>query len=268
MISISRTSGLYARRRMRAIVVGNGHLSERDRRHIRRYATNGSKCMVVRFNDMKSWRYGEPVDVHVTRLPSGLFPLLPYSAEEWYVTVDPKSVSGEGVVLPVYERGRRDEGTTADTLSIFPWCNSCGTHCAHNWTMMGPSTGALVLSYLEDVPHIRNIDVYGMNWNGDLPHNDFRDRKIVPRCCLKCTIHGTPDMVYGAEWGTVQTLMALLVSGCLILLLLVRTAARHQPCTRIRKKWTRISHQRMPSPVKTDGSHVVSELPTQTIVRT
>ena len=243
----------HTRRRMRAIVVGNGHLSERDRRTIRRHAANGSKCMVVRFNDMKSWRYGEPVDVHVTRLPSGLFPLLPYSAEEWYVTVDPDSVAGEdvGVVLPVYERGRRDEGTTAETLKIFPRCTSCGTHCAHNWTVMGPSTGALVLSYLEDVSHVRNIDVYGMNWNGDLPHNDFRDRTIVRRCCGKCTIHQTPDTVYGAEWGTIQTATTLSVSGLVIVLLLVRHVARCQSCGRLRKKWTRVTRDGVPSPVQT-----------------
>lgn len=108
---------------MRAVVVGNGHLSEQDRRNIRRFATNGSKCMVVRFNDMKSWRFGEPTDVHVRRLPSGLSPLLPYSAKEWYVTVDPGSATTEDadLVLPVYERGRRVKGTTLETLRMFPW---------------------------------------------------------------------------------------------------------------------------------------------------
>lgn len=214
------------RQPMHMVVVGNGHLSERHRRNIHRCAANASKCSVVRFNDMKSWRYGEPVDVHVTRRPSGLSPFLPYSAEEWYVTVDPTSVSGVGVVLPVYEHGRRDEATTAENLSIFPRCISCGTHCAHNWTTMGPSTGAVVLSYLEDVSYVRGIDVYGMNWNGNLPHNDFRDRTIVPRCCGKCTIHKTPDAVYGAEWGTIQTATTLLVSGLAVLLLLVRQVTR------------------------------------------
>lgn len=183
--------------------------------------------MVVRFNDMKSWRYGEPVDVHVMRLPSGLSPLLPYFSREWYVTVNPRSVSGMDVVIPVFERGRRNEGLTPDTLSIFPRCTSCGTHCAHNWTTMGPSTGALVIDYLENVPHIRSIDVFGMNWNGHHPHNDFLDRTIIRRCCLKCTIHRTPDTVYGAEWGSIQTVTALAVSGCLILLLLVCMAVRH-----------------------------------------
>lgn len=245
---------------MHAIVVGNGHLSIADRLSIWRMS-NTSGSMVVRFNDMKSWKYGEPMDIHVTRLPSGLFPLFPYTAQEWYVTVDPSSAPlHANRIIPVYEDARRDEGTVMNTLRIFPTCWECGRHCAHNWTTMGPSTGALVLSYLEDAPHVRFIDVFAMNWNGDLPHNDFRDKRIIRRCCLKCTIHRTPDTTYGDEWGTLQNVLVITLSAFIVAILGARQLFLHQNCKGIRKKWSRLSHHDTPSGVAQKGLEDHSEL--------
>ena len=99
---------------------------------------------------------------------------------------------------------------------------------------MGPSTGTVVLSHLEGDDRIARIDVFGMNWRGRLPHNDFRDHTLVARCCRKCIVHPTPDLDYGAEWGTMQ-LMTILVSAMVSFVTFVTLLVLHQYCTRRRE---------------------------------
>lgn len=212
---------------MHVIVVGNGHLSE-----VNRYAIQDRSIsdIVIRFNDMNSWRYGERVDVHVTRLQGGLSPVLPYDAEEWYVTVDPSSAPPRAaLVLGVYESSRGPQNTVSSTMRLFSRCNPC-PHCAHNWTLLGPSTGAIVLSYLQEDSLVHSIDIFGMNWNGDLPHNDFLDHDIVRRCCLKCTVHVTPDGNYGADWNPIYSMVVCV--GVIIVLTSLCLWSIHQNCKR------------------------------------
>lgn len=213
-------------------VVGNGHISGSDRSRIR-WQSSRAHNMIIRFNDMKSWLYDEPVDVHVTRIPSGLFPIFQYNAREWYVTVDALLVpSNAERVIVVFERMRGTENSLNDGR-LFPDCSSCDVRCNHSWANMGPSTGAAVIDYLERDPAVKTIDVFGMNWNGDLPHNDFLYPTMVQRCCSKCTIHPTVDTSYGNEWGTMHTLvtftaLASFACMCAFWLLCLRRKREHR----------------------------------------
>ena len=219
---------------MRVAVVGNGHLSEADRDHIRN-TSNHTFDRIIRFNDMNSWQYGEVVDIRVTRIPSGFSPIFPYHAtEEWYVTVDPGLVPHDAArIIVVYERSREQENTLRDRR-MFPACGACGVHCLHSWASMGPSTGAAVIDTFEQDDDVKRIDVFGMNWNGNLPHNDFLDRTIVERCCAKCTVHPTPDSTYGNEIGKLHTIMMMsallmitMVFGCVCWLVRKRRMRHH-----------------------------------------
>ena len=80
---------------------------------------------------------------------------------------------------------------------IFPNCKDC-RNCSQNQTYAGPSSGALVLSALQEFDAVKIIEVFGMNWHGDRAmHIDFADSNIVTKCCHKCLIHDTRSIKYG-----------------------------------------------------------------------
>lgn len=45
-------------------------------------------------------------------------------------------------------------------------------------------------------PPLEEIAVFGMNWNGDTGHTDFRDPTLVRNCCARCVIHPTDSGRY------------------------------------------------------------------------
>ena len=176
------------------VVVGNGHVSERDRNVIDELFTN-NKSEVIRFSDMNSWVAGDPITIHVSRVSGSFPPFASYTARhELYVTYTLSEIPQNTTSILVYEASR---GTANDLQSyshrLFPECTSCA--CAHNRTAFGPSTGGVVLSELESYDNVRDVHVFGMNWMGTPDHVDFADPTIVSRCCNKCTFHPTPDLL-------------------------------------------------------------------------
>lgn len=180
-------------------VVGNGPLTARDRAAINR------RAFVVRFNDLKTYAHGDRIDVRVLRYPSAWTMWSPTDVPTWYVS--PMHVEA-ACLTPVYEPQYAEANLLSTVPRLFPSCAACGAACLHNATYAGPSTGGAVLSELQDhAPNVTRIDVYGMNWHGDpTMHVDFRDSKLVRRCCTKCVVHPTASDAYGTpEWLHVLT---------------------------------------------------------------
>ena len=83
---------------------------------------------------------------------------------------------------------------------IFPSCLNCHT-CYQNITFAGASSGAVVLSALQEWSDVEERRLrYELERDVDM-HIDFADRSIVSRCCTKCTIHSTFSDAYG-NYGT------------------------------------------------------------------
>lgn len=196
-------------------VVGNGPLSEDDRARIN---GSGYDC-VVRFNDRKNLREGEPTTVHVVRdlphAPSGIWGLFGGGARDvpglvphekvfvQPVTTQPGAICSlfeHATSLPpilVHERSTRG-GTHAPPERIFPACEKCGSvyECDTSASRFGPSTGAAILNVLNAAPATTRIDVFGMNWRGGDHHLDFQQPTLVSDCCDKCVIHPTASENY------------------------------------------------------------------------
>lgn len=189
-------------------VVGNGPISEDDRVRI-----NGSSN-VVRFNDMNNWRLGEPTSLRVQRFPQRAKPKRACNASVWAVSASPHSMPNSSKLYTWVYEWQFTHGAlvrpgfflwpTAQVLEpwsnlvrIFENCTWCGIKCYANQTASGPSTGGLVLSELQAIPQIATIEVFGMNWGGDVGHIDFKYPDIVPRCCTKCRFYKTLTDNYG-----------------------------------------------------------------------
>ena len=97
--------------------------------------------------------------------------------------------------------------------------------CYHNASDLGPSTGAVILSYLQANENVKTVYVFGMNWKNRMKHIDFVDDTIVRRCCKKCVFHETFDDLYGDELTNVEivtftTLLVLFLYGITLKLIL------------------------------------------------
>lgn len=184
-------------------VVGNGPLSNRDRRDI-------EKCpCIIRFNDQKNKRCRERTDIVVLRYNTlfkqfsgrgktdqGTVPKATYC---WPVCSQPKELlalqTASTLLLPILTSGTRDGNRDID---MFPGCNACNSSaCKHTLTKNGPSSGGAVIDALQKMSSIKQIDVFGMNWNGwkDV-HVDFKFPKVIDQCCSKCVIHVPPSQIY------------------------------------------------------------------------
>ena len=183
----------------RVAVVGNGQLSEDDRK-----AINTFDC-VVRFNDMKNKRPEERCDVQVIRYAHHKFPgahlnngqpILPVVTSNRMLKND--ALIGKHILPPlhVYEKLHRRHNELKNDARLFDTCDSCGDKCSHKKAHAGPSTGASVISFLENSPVVTSIDTFGMNWNGGTHHVDFKHPDIIEECCTKCVIHPTPSQSY------------------------------------------------------------------------
>ena len=201
------------------VVVGNGHVSLLDRSVIKQLYTQ-KKSDVIRFSDMNSWIIGEPLTIHVTRYPGSFPPFARYTAlHELYVTYTLSGIPSNVTSILVYEAYRGSSNDMQGDFRLFPKCVSC--ICEYNRTSLGPSTGGAVLSDLEMNANVQSIHVFGMNWMGTKDHVDFADPTIVPMCCTKCIIYPTPDLLYGDEWGTAQSIQY----ACAFLLLIASGVA-------------------------------------------
>jgi hypothetical protein len=175
-----------------AVVVGNGPISAANREEIAALKRNGA-C-VVRFNDTKNWdaEAGEPCDMIALR-QNVLYLSWTRSVPTIPIIREPASLMAVAgpVATPVIvqEAGFRPEGEGV----LF---RGCEYERLHSGAEHGPSTGAAVLSVLEEDPRCEVIHVFGMNWSGPPTHVDFSAPETVARCCGKCVVHPTHGLHY------------------------------------------------------------------------
>ena len=187
-------------------VVGNGPLYVADRARI------AAADVVVRFNDLNNKWVGERTDVHVIRHPSWISFKSVDPKFTWHVGSLSTQISNDSDLTSFIYETQHNTGNVAPSNSrIFSSC-PCGDSCLHSQTWAGPSTGAVALSALQEDPEVQNIEVFGMNWNGDSDaHIDFKNDSIVTSCCTKCSFHETSSDSYGNQ----TALMSLIFLGIL-----------------------------------------------------
>ena len=179
-------------------VVGNGPLSNQDRYNI------DKADYVIRFNDLKNYKYGERCDIHAIRYNNGTFSglnlspknsiILPVSPNNYVVYNSDVLCNMEGLPpLLIYDSSVSND--LDKNVAIFENSN-CGKECIQSSSEYGPSTGTAVIDLLERCNSINKIEVYGMNWNGTIGHLDFKNPTIVEKFCTKCNIHRTPSSKY------------------------------------------------------------------------
>ena len=182
--------------RPRVTLVGNGPISEKDRLQIA-----SSEC-VVRFNDCKNLRPGEPTHLLVLRDHLDATPPIARDVPVWVVLSRKKKpmwlkhakfVRVRPSVV-VFERGQQSGAIhSARCKRLFPECQVSQPHAI---TPLGPSTGGAVIDALQSNPFVQRIDIFGMNWSGQAEHVDFLHSDIVSRCCTKCHVHVTATSEY------------------------------------------------------------------------
>jgi len=220
----------------RPVVIGNGLLFVSDSELVR----SMQRC-VVRFNDVNSWRAGDRTDVHVVRHPSSF--LTEWNdVPTWHVAVRKDQLPSDATTATstlVYETQYGLQNEAPSDERIFPRCASC-EFCRVNGTLAGPSTGALVLSALEEAASVRQIDVFGMNWNGNREmHVDFADPDLVRRCCSKCVVHDTLSDIYGGHEAIMVYVIrwVLFAFACLAAL----TCSGYVLLRMRRRRWARLN---------------------------
>lgn len=198
-------------------VVGNGPISEGDRAAIEAHR------VVVRFNDANYIREGERTTLRVVRAPTSRDPKVFVAAPIWSVSpVESYVPSNAAFATPVFERQYGTRNWIDSTSVIFPSCAPCAS-CAQAGTFAGPSTGAVALSVLNELPEVSRVDVFGMNWNGPAKiHVDFANRTLVHDCCDKCVFNATESDYYGTGF-TLFALLLVVFSGAIVLSCLAGT---------------------------------------------
>ena len=170
-------------------VIGNGHIPDEQRSMIR-----SSKC-VIRFNDMKNYRQGEPFDALALREHTMARSRMHKKTTIPVISSDLQldKLSGKHLA-PIYVTQHQYHlKPKYEDLRIFEGCNESKLH---RKTLKGPSTGAAVIDFLQRHDNVTYIYVYGMNWHGTKDHVDFKYSNMVPNCCTKCIIYSTQTNRY------------------------------------------------------------------------
>ena len=182
-------------------VVGNGPISEEDRNNINK------ADRVIRFNRLKNYRKGERFDVHATRrsepntkfvgldLPHCASFVLPVVYRHSLVENSKQLIGRKKLPTILVYQEIKNIHEASPTSRLFSH-STCGDECLHSSADWGPSIGAAVIDMLEKLKSVKKIEVYGMNWNGNKNHIDFKDPYIVSKYCSKCEIHPTPKSSY------------------------------------------------------------------------
>lgn len=181
-------------------VVGNGPLSEQDRLNI------NNSDYVIRFNDLKNFRPGERCDIHAIRHHEKFDFISAYKTPK-YSHVLPILSNPKSAFKSIFLSGRSGfeplllfDPRTKDNLlignnKIFKH-SRCGEECVPINSDFGVSTGTAVIDALENSKFVNKIHIYGMNWNGEHGHLDFKYPDLVKNNCSKCKIHKTRNNHY------------------------------------------------------------------------
>lgn len=180
-------------------VVGNGPLSAQDRLNI------NNSDYVIRFNDLKNFRYGERCDIHAIR-HHGVFDFASINKTPNYSYVMPiasnpnlvfnsRYLSGRTGVGPLFLFDPRENNILSSKDKVFK--NSCRSEeCIPSNSGFGVSSGTAVIDALENCNSVNKINIYGMNWNGEHEHLDFKYPDLVKKYCNKCKIYKTKSNNY------------------------------------------------------------------------
>ena len=175
---------MYCDNMEKVVLVGNGSISEKDREEI-----NKSSC-VIRFNNMKNFKTGDKVDAVAVR-DNGLnvkkYPTIP-------IVSDKNKLKSNSTHKPIYLYEPKKKGN--NIISDKYMFSECDNRKLHSDTYWGPSTGGVLIDSLQSDENVREIKIYGMNWNGSHNHVDFKHTDIVKNCCTKCEIHPTKSEIY------------------------------------------------------------------------
>jgi len=200
---------------MHFVVVGNGPLTDSEREEINSHSKN---ALIVRFNDENNFAYGDVTHVHVIRHPS--WSSRKNGLEEWHIAPFSSWIPVNSKVKTIVYEAQYEEANEAPSDQVLFKSTCFDESCWVNGTKYGASTGAVVLSALNENSKVKNISVYAMNWNGSPDHLDFLFPEMVPLRCEKCTIHRTHTEDYG-QGGTLTALSILGsigIFGCFIFL--------------------------------------------------
>jgi len=195
-------------------VVGNGPISEEDRKNINKFDT------IIRFNDMKNKTRGEKTSIHIVRqispkddffgktnMKRGVPIILIATKKEYAEKCKQKYNMLDYIIVNEPSRNSYEAGKDNE---MFQGCSLCKTEsCLEIDSDLGPSSGIVILDYLNKNPNIDKIEVFGMNWNFHLKnygggtkiydtklHHMGNEGKIVNSCCNKCVIHTPPKDTY------------------------------------------------------------------------
>ena len=179
-------------------VVGNGPLSEEQRQKINNEPYN----YVIRFIDLKNFKKGDRIDIHVIRYSNGEFsginlekntiklPIIPllcnFNILNKYKLLDP---------IYIYEKQYKTKYINTKQDKFKPKNIKIGKCIISKNTIKesiyGFSSGGIILAYLHEMKDVKNIDVFGMNFNGINEHIDFKYPNIIPNCCSNVHFENT-----------------------------------------------------------------------------
>jgi hypothetical protein len=184
-------------------IVGNGGLSEDQRKHI----SSSAFDHVVRFNDMKNMRVGERTTLHAVRYRVDAWDG-PYSGLSCYMRNAPLLLVGEDDngrfpangpgTFPCPDGARYEIAATLSTrVKVLPGLSDAAPVSTARY---GPSTGLYVIALFHSMAEVSEIHTFGMNWSFGDPMRAHghspEEGSIVARHCKKVTVHTTPTSEY------------------------------------------------------------------------
>ena len=187
-----------------AIVVGNGPISDAQLAAINERIHQDANTRVITFNHAPHNQHLDRVDVVAMRGIGVYFVgghernLARTKGANILPMLQPSLFNSWWPLSNIMTLRSRTKDVMETPEILFPSSTECNERCdvRHNSSKYGPSSGAQMLSYLDESSTIRDIDVYGMNFGTEHPskqdHMDFRDPTLVPDACRKCTFHETP----------------------------------------------------------------------------
>ena len=179
-------------------IVGNGPLSNKDRKNINEFD------MVYRFNSLNSYTVGDKIDILCVRQCGKTDTV--FGLDNKYTIKNNVNVNNILVIGTRHNIANkikeRNPNKNVEMLDIYEKyiCDyeSCNVHDnkiifdrkVYTYdTLCGPSSGFHLIMYvLNKYPH-NNIHIFGMNWNGiHICHNGNLEKELINNC-KRCIIH-------------------------------------------------------------------------------
>lgn len=177
------------------VLVGNGPIKKDDIKKI-----NNSNYLVFRFNDAKNINVNDKIDIIVLRdntlnlikkyIKLNIY-ILPIVSNKNSYKILKKYKNYNKLLKPIliYEK-LHGKNNIVNDLKIF------NTYHYHSDTLYGLSTGGALIEYLYNNFKLKNIYLYGFNFNGDNRHIDFKYKNLIKDNCKNCIINKTINSNY------------------------------------------------------------------------